>query len=169
MARTERRVILRSYLLTFSCYGARLHGDELGSVDREHRVPGTPYAAPDALRLATVKERMTGKPYRLDAARRKLVLAGIRAGCERRGWDVLAAHVRSNHAHAVVTTEDRPEKVLSALKSYASLALNEAGLDGASIRRWDSAREYALFVEGFGGRSRDRLRSTRTGEGDGGV
>jgi len=136
MAGTERRVVLRSFLLTFSCYGARLHGDEIGSVDREHCIPGTPYAPHDRVRLATVEERMTGKAYRLDAARRGLVFAGIRACCERRCWEAVAVHVRSNHVHVVVTCEERPEKVMSALKSYASRALNDAALDEPSIRRW---------------------------------
>jgi hypothetical protein len=30
------------YLLTFACYGCHLHGDEAGSVDRGHNVPGSP-------------------------------------------------------------------------------------------------------------------------------
>jgi len=28
------------YFITFACYGAHLHGDESGSVDRNHLVPG---------------------------------------------------------------------------------------------------------------------------------
>jgi len=28
------------YLITFACYGAHLHGDESGSVDRKHNLPG---------------------------------------------------------------------------------------------------------------------------------
>ncbi len=79
---------------------------------------------------------MVGNPYRLDVARRGLVLTAIRTGCERRDWELLAAHVRSNHVHVVVTVEVAPEKVLSALKSYASRALNRAGLDEPSTRRW---------------------------------
>ena len=136
MAGTQRKPLARTYLLTFTSYGTRLHGDEPASVDRDHCVPGTPYAPPDTPRLTAVKDRMSGKPYGPDAARRKLVLAGIQAGCERRHWEVLAVHVRSNHVHAVVTAEERPEKVLSAVKSYASRALNEAGLDEPSTRRW---------------------------------
>ena len=30
-----------TYLITFSCYGSHLHGHDLGSVDRNHRVPGS--------------------------------------------------------------------------------------------------------------------------------
>jgi len=49
---------------------------------------------------------------------------------------MLVAHVRSNHVHVVVDAPDRPEKVLNALKAYASRRLNKAGLDGGERRRW---------------------------------
>ena len=42
------QVIPLAYLITFACYGARLHGDESGSVDRHHNLPGTPYLPPDS-------------------------------------------------------------------------------------------------------------------------
>jgi len=29
------------YFITFSCYGTHLYGDESGSVDRQHNVPGS--------------------------------------------------------------------------------------------------------------------------------
>ncbi|MDA1315897.1 MAG: transposase [Acidobacteria bacterium] len=136
MPNTERRPLSSTYLLTFTCYGARLHGSELGSVDRAHSVYGTPYADENNERLTAVKERMVDEPYRLNASRRNLVLSAILEGCERRGWELLASHVRSNHVHAVVTAQVALEKVLSALKSYASKALNEAGYDQPSTRRW---------------------------------
>jgi hypothetical protein len=31
-----------AYLITFPTYGTWLHGDERGSVDRDHNLPGTP-------------------------------------------------------------------------------------------------------------------------------
>jgi hypothetical protein len=31
-----------TYLITFSCYGARVHGDERGTVDRHHNWKATP-------------------------------------------------------------------------------------------------------------------------------
>jgi len=136
MAGSEHRGIVLGYLLTFTCYGARLHGDELGSVDREHNVPGTPYASPDAVRLTSTKERMIGEPFRLDATRRGIVLAGIQTGCERRAWDLLAVHVRSNHVHVVLAAEEKPAKILEGLKAYASRALNRTWLDRVGTRRW---------------------------------
>ncbi len=35
-----------AYFITFTCCGTWLHGDERGSVDREHNTPGTPVLEP---------------------------------------------------------------------------------------------------------------------------
>jgi hypothetical protein len=37
-----------AYLITFTTYGARLHGSARGSVDDEHNVYGTPLLQVDA-------------------------------------------------------------------------------------------------------------------------
>jgi hypothetical protein len=37
-----------AYFITFSTYGSWLHGEEKGSVDRAHNLPGTPYLEADA-------------------------------------------------------------------------------------------------------------------------
>ena len=56
--------------------------------------------------------------------------------CVYRKWTPLAAHVRTNHVHAVVEAEERPEKVMNDFKVYSSRALNRSGLDGPSRKRW---------------------------------
>jgi REP element-mobilizing transposase RayT len=125
-----------TYLLTFACYGTRLHGRESGSVDRKHHVPGTPTLEPDPVRVAAEQERMVQAPYELDQPRRELVLQSLRETCACRSWRLLTAHVRSNHVHAVVDAEDPPEKVLNAFKAHASRKLNQNALDCADRRRW---------------------------------
>jgi hypothetical protein len=47
-----------------------------------------------------------------------------------------AAHVRTNHVHAVVEAQVRPEKILHAFKSYASRNLNRLGVDEPNRKRW---------------------------------
>ena len=79
---------------------------------------------------------MSQPPYDLDAARRPHVLAGVQEVCARRAWGLLAAHVRPAHVHVVVAAGDTAEKVLHALKSYASRRLNAAGLDTPDRKRW---------------------------------
>ena len=134
-AATARERYLR-YLITFACYGGRLHGDESGSVDRDHNLVGSRLVQPDPERMLVERGRMLQKPYVLDEHSRAAVLAALRRHCGHRGWHLLAAHVRSNHVHAVVEAEVRPEKIMNEFKSYASRELNRLGPDGSDRRRW---------------------------------
>ena len=52
-----------------------------------------------------------------------------------RGWSLLAAHVRTNHMHAMVEADVRPEKVMNDFKSYASRGLNRLGRGGPDRKR----------------------------------
>jgi adenine-specific DNA methylase/REP element-mobilizing transposase RayT len=126
----------RAYLITWTCYGTWLHGDNRGAADLDHNIPGTPYLPPDAERHAAERERMDQPPYSMDESRREILLAAIRQGCDYRGWTLHAVHVRSNHVHVVVTANAAPERVMNDLKSYGSRRLNEAGFDTKDRKRW---------------------------------
>ena len=52
-----------AYLITFTTYGARLHGSARGSVDDEHNVYGTPLLPVDAERERRSKKTMTEPAY----------------------------------------------------------------------------------------------------------
>jgi REP element-mobilizing transposase RayT len=79
---------------------------------------------------------MLQPPYWLDRERRTAVLSALRGHCTHRGWSLLAAHVRTNHVHAVVEANVRPEKVMNEFKSYASRELNRLENDGPDRKRW---------------------------------
>jgi REP element-mobilizing transposase RayT len=68
----------------------------------------------------------------LDRRRREAVLSAIQAVCQHRAWNLLAAHVRSNHVQVVVEGEARPEKMMHAFKAYASRRLS----DEPDCKRW---------------------------------
>ena len=53
-----------------------------------------------------------------------------------RGWNLLAARVRSNQVHAVVEAETRPERIMNEFKAHASRALNQPASDGPDRKRW---------------------------------
>jgi REP element-mobilizing transposase RayT len=125
-----------AYFITFSCYGTWLHGDEAGSVDRDHNLPGTPLLAADPSRVAAERRRMTQPAYALDAPRRRVVLQTLEEVCQQRGWDLLAAHVRARHVHVVVQAPTAPERVMNDFKSYASRNLNRNGFDTPDRKRW---------------------------------
>jgi REP element-mobilizing transposase RayT len=125
-----------TYLITFACYGCHLHGDPEGSVDRKHNLPGSPLVEPNPKRVSAERHLMEQPPYRMDAQRRQAVLVSIVDRCSQQKWNLLDAHVRTNHIHLVVEGEVRPERVLNGLKSYASLCLNQIGLDEPCRKRW---------------------------------
>lgn len=124
------------YFITFSCYGARLHGGESGSVDRHHNLFGSRLLDPDEDRVRGERRVMLQEPYVLDETGRVAVLTAIQHHCAHRGWNLLAVHVRSNHVHVVVEAEARPERIMNEFKSYASRELNRLGRDGPDRRRW---------------------------------
>jgi REP element-mobilizing transposase RayT len=79
---------------------------------------------------------MLQEPYVLNQEGRAVVLATLRRHCAQRGWNLLAAHVRSNHVHTIVEAEIRPERIMNEFKSYASRGLNRLGSEAPDRRRW---------------------------------
>jgi len=124
------------YFITFACYGAHLHGDESGSVDRQHHVFGSRFVEANPERVAVKRQQMDQTPYCLDRDRRAAVLGALREVCSHRNWNLWAAHVRTNHVHAVVEADVRPEMVMNTFKSYASRGLNRLGSDEPDRKRW---------------------------------
>jgi REP element-mobilizing transposase RayT len=113
-----------------------MHGDESGSVDREHNAFGGRLIEADPIRLLAEKKRMDQTPYSLDRERREAVLAAIMERCSNRRWNLRAAHVRMNHVHIVVAADAPPERVMNDLKSYASRCLNRLGFDEPGRKPW---------------------------------
>jgi REP element-mobilizing transposase RayT len=123
------------YFITFACYGSHVHGAQPGSIDRRHNLPGSRTLDADPNRAAVESAGMKQAPYLLDERARTVVLQAIQEVCAHRGWNLLAAHVRTNHVHVVVESEAKPEKIMSDFKSYASRALNLLETD-KTRRRW---------------------------------
>ena len=150
------------YFITFACYGARLHGDESGSVDRNHNLVGSRLLEPDSQRVMAERREMLQDAYVLDQGSRRLVLAAIRRHCEHRGWNLLAAHIRSNHVHAIVEAEIQPERIMNEFKSYASRELNRLGT-GARQKTLGPTRKHTLAVDGRGREAGASVRDRRAG------
>lgn len=124
------------YLITFRCYGSHMHGAPEGSVDRNHNRYGAPFAKSNPRLLAAELGLMDQPPYEMDEPRREAVLEGIADRCTRRDWQLLAAHVRSNHVHVIIYAEDVPEFVMTELKCASSRRLNDLGFDHPARKRW---------------------------------
>ena len=122
------------YLITFSCYGTRLHGDPNGSVDRDHNIADTPFLDPDRTRNLKEQASLKLPLFFLDHGQRDCGLAAIRRLCEEKTWTLLAAHLRKTHVHVVLDAPIEPERVLNALKTGISRNLNR--VFGRRDLRW---------------------------------
>lgn len=125
-----------AYFITFTTYGTWLHGSAKGSADREHHVYGAPYLEPDPARERQMQERMLQPEYTLSPPERDIVCRAIVDLANEKGWRLLAAHVRCNHVHVVVSANREPGRIMSDVKARASRDLTRAGFDSAKRRRW---------------------------------
>ena len=127
--KSERNVLPRPlnnvsvYLITFSTYGSHLPGQE-GTTDRNHNIPGPRRCESQPKLRRSVETFMRQSLFEMSAPERTIVLDALLGISRHKQWQLLAAHVRSNHVHSVVEADATPEAVMQLFKSYASRALN---------------------------------------------
>ena len=110
-----------AYLITFRCYGTWIHGDQRGSVDRNHNKYRGPYASPNEKRRLSNRALLKTEPVLLNAARRLSVENAVRETCAYKEWILRAINVRTNHVHVVVSIgAQKSELALNAFKANAT-------------------------------------------------
>ena len=137
-----------AYLITWTCRGTWLHGDDRGSVDREHNSYGTSLIAPDASRHSIAATQLKQDSLELTLQDREIVTKAIERTCSHRRWMTHALTVRSNHVHCVVSADVPPERVMQDLKAWSTRALRKsnAALDDRPIWTRHGSTRY-LFDE----------------------
>ncbi|MFL6436541.1 MAG: hypothetical protein ACJ71Q_03095 [Terriglobales bacterium] len=140
-----------AYLITFRSYGTWLHGDERGSVDRFHNQYDSPTFPSNDARQQQSGERLKQSPVTLSAEQCQSVELAIRETCDLRRWPLRALNVRTNHVHAVVSTEGRPELALNALKANATCQMRKDGQWQHSRSPWSDggSRRYVWTEVGL--------------------
>jgi REP element-mobilizing transposase RayT len=155
-----------AHLITFRCYGTWLHGDDRGSIDRQHNRYKAPYANPNQKRSRHNEQMLKSEPVLLDSSRRASVEKAIRETCEYRKWALQAVQVRTNHAHIVVSIgAGKPTLALGAFKANSTRQMRQDGcwpftyspwVDKGSCRYlWDErsverAIDYVINGQGDG-------------------
>jgi REP element-mobilizing transposase RayT len=125
-----------AYFITFHTYGTWLPGDPRGTVRRHQNVYGEPtHGRCDAL-LERSRELLQTLPVVLAPEERVVVLKAFEGVCRHRSWRLLAAHVRPNHVHVVVTADAPPGRIMGDLKAWATRRLVEAGCRSRTARVW---------------------------------
>jgi len=118
-----------AYLITIRSYGTWLHGNEKGSVDRHgFNIFGTPRMFQSQILNDFMKQEMKEQLVLFDKAERVCVLAAVKEVCDFRGYELLAVNIRSNHLHAVVSANTKPDKITNEFKAYATRSLRQSGL-----------------------------------------
>lgn len=124
------------YLLTWTCYGTWLHGDERGSVDRDHNTPRAEFLPPDQTRLFFEARGLSHRSVRLNAAGRRIVDETIAAHCTIRSWELHAVNVRTNHVHVVLSCDTHPKTAMKQVKSWTTRRLRENGITAPNATVW---------------------------------
>ena len=126
-----------AYLITFRTFGTWLHGKNPSSVDRHGK---NVYGAEKVLPSRNLERQMTENRrceiFILNGKQRSVVEKAIREMCKKRGYELIAINVRTNHVHVVVTAYVKPEKILNAMKANATRELREAGLIALDQKIW---------------------------------
>ena len=113
--------------ITFTAYGARLHGDDRPTVDREHNQYGTPYLAPDAERNRREHIAMSEFAVVFTLEQRRAIEAVIPAICVRGGWEPIVCAAATDHVHTLLACERRlhGKDVRPIFKRWLTQALDE--------------------------------------------
>jgi len=114
-----------AYHITFGTYGTRLHGDERGTVDRDHHQFGEPFLEPDMVRQHESEERLKFPPVVLNAVQCEFIQSLVPSICERGGWRYIVAAAAPDHVHVCLSAPDiLGDKIEPWLKRWISEALS---------------------------------------------
>ena len=110
-----------AYLITIRSFGTWLHGDEPSSVDRHGlNVYGRIKRSANSKLHRLMEASMRSQPILFDRKQREVISLAIEEVCRSRAYALLAINVRTNHVHAVVSAEAKPEPIADAFKSYST-------------------------------------------------
>ena len=126
-----------AYFITFRTHGSWLHGDDRGSMDRNHNAYEQEMLRPNRALARWERSTLTSSATPLDAPARAAIAVAIEEVCRHRIWTLLALNVWTEHVHAVVAAPDgRPEHVMRDFKAYATRRLVNDGLRPPGERVW---------------------------------
>ncbi len=154
-----------AFLITVRTYGTWLHGDERGSVDVHGKnIYGSPKISQSDNLKDRMKENLKDEIFILTEKQREAVEVSIKETCNARNYNLLALNVRTNHLHAVVSAQSKPEIIINGFKSHATRKLKETYLIIKDTRVWsrggsrrylwkkhnlDLAIDYVLYGQGL--------------------
>jgi len=141
-----------AYLITFTTYGTRLHGDDRGSVNTNNNLHQTPYLNENRQINQWQRQLLRAEPLILSTPHRKIVHRMIENAARHNGWDIRALNVRTNHVHVVIAGDATPEFIMNSLKSKSTRGLKEHGIIRENGTYWTrhGSTEYLWTAQEVG-------------------
>ena len=127
-----------NYFITFRTYETWHHGDERGSVDKQHNQFGEPLVEGNPKLERYRRSLMKNPMLLLDERQKGIVLQTIQEVADHRRWTLHAQKVFTNHVHILLSATATKEKVLADLKAWSTRRLRERG----SVEQTQEVWEY---------------------------
>ena len=133
-----------AYFITFTTYGAWLHGDTRSSVIRDKGNSKVLESHPGLYQHEQAK--LAFPPVLLNSGHRQIVRDTIAKHCGIRQWRLYGLHVRSNHVHIVVNADKSIDQVSNELKGWPKRILCENGFAPPKMWTVGSSKVF-IFTE----------------------
>jgi REP element-mobilizing transposase RayT len=129
-----------AYFITFTAYGTWLHGDSRQSVLVENHT--TKLLEPQESFVKHEQQKLKYPAVIFDDKMRCIILQAIMEQCLYKQWHLYAAHVRSNHVHVVVNSDEPIDKVMVALKAWGTRKLRRSGYNLPKVWTHHGSTKY---------------------------
>ena len=100
---------------------------------------------PQPLLAAWCRKQMKGEAVLLEPHDRNTIEITCRKHCEHRGWHLLAVSARTNHVHAVVAADAKPQVVRDQLKANSTGALRRQAVPLNVHRTWTKGGDCEIL------------------------
>jgi REP element-mobilizing transposase RayT len=87
-----------------------------------------------------METNMSQKPVIFDNIQRRIVEEAIKEVCEHKNFFLHAVNARTNHVHAVISAQVKPELAAELFKKYSTRKLRDLSLAERDTRLWARGR-----------------------------
>ncbi len=109
-----------AYFITFRTYGTWLHGDERQSVDRARNKYDTPKINPNKNLKKQMEMQQKFPSVLLTEQHGDIILNSFVHASNQHDWKLNSLHIRTNHIHTTILADEKPETVMTKLKTVAT-------------------------------------------------
>jgi len=113
-----------AYHITFGTYGARLHGDPRGTVDRRQNAHGQHIVECSEGRERLEAGQLRRPPVLLTTEQRASAQEALVDVCLRGGWELIQVACRSDHVHVLLSSDRDPKAIRRWLKRWLGEAMS---------------------------------------------